>query len=63
MKIWKPLRFFISRKTVGGRRGKSISMISRFHWVFYFEGFPWDKANFFEEIGGNVIDHTNKLKT
>jgi hypothetical protein len=39
MKIWKPLKKFISRKMVGGR-GKSIWTISRFHWVFYFEGFP-----------------------
>ena len=40
MKIWKPLKFFISRKMVGGRGVKSIWTISRFHWVFYFEGFP-----------------------
>jgi hypothetical protein len=40
MKIWKPLKFFISRKLVGGRGGKSIWMISSFYWVFYFEGFP-----------------------
>ena len=35
MKIWKPIKSFISRKMVGD--GQPIWMISRFHWVSYFD--------------------------